>query len=341
MKKIWCISSVLVIALCVFPVWGDAESVLVKFGTVLDAAHPSSQALNYFRQAMVAAYDKNVNIRIFPDSQLGAAREILEGVQFGSIEIGLFSADILAPLSPLLAAVSMPYIFRDDGHRFRVLDGPVGRQLLDSLERSNVIGLGFFDSGAKSLLTTQKHIAAPEDLRDLRIGRFSLCSEDDCQNLAWRVTAEAFTAMGAALEPLSQTEFDESRQAGELDGWEGTVVDCRHLDASEAATLYFTSTQHTVIPDVLVASKAWFDTLSPETQAEIRKAARQAVQRQRTLWADAVREANARLEEAGMKFDAPQAREPFYNAVQAVYAQMYAQLGPEFEALIHAILAVK
>ena len=104
--------------------------------------------------------------------------------------------------------------------------------------------------------------------------------------------------------------------------------------------IYFTYTRHTSIPDVLVASKLWFDRLSPEMQDAIRRAARLTVRRQRILWTDFVQESISQLQTAGMKFEIIE-REPFYEAVQPVYTEMYQELGPEFEEVVQAIMAIK
>jgi TRAP-type C4-dicarboxylate transport system substrate-binding protein len=327
-------------AISLLPAYGHAQGSFLKLGTVLDPTHPTSQALRYFQQEIGNMSDSRINIQIFPDSQLGTAQEILEGIRFGNIEIGVLSSEMLVSLSPPLSAVSMPYIFRDDGHRFRVLDGPLGRKLLDSLEKYNLIGLGFLDTGMKNLVTKHQFIKVPKDLKEIPIGRTRNCSEDDCQNPTEQIAIHTLTALGARIEALPWEDVYRTLQSENLAGWESNEPDCLSLSIFETGALYFTYSRHISIPDVLVASKIWFDSLSPQMREAIREAARLTERQQRVLWTNFVQEAIARLEAAGVKFETV-AREPFYRAVQPVYSKMYEELGPEFEEVIHAIMAVK
>jgi TRAP-type C4-dicarboxylate transport system substrate-binding protein len=319
---------------------GEVGSPFVKLGTVLTPEHPTCQSLLFFQQEIGNLSDSQMNIQIFPDAQLGTAYEILEGLRFGNIEMGVLPSDILTSLSPLISAVAMPYIFRNDDHKFHVLDGPVGVQLLGLLEKYNLVGLGFLDTDMKNLVTKQQHIKAPEDFQDMKIGRTSDYPEDDSQNLMLQLSVRTLTAMGAIVEPLSQEEVYKALQSENIDGWESSESNCISLKIFETGATYFTYSRHISIPDVLVVSRIWFDSLSPETQKAIQKAARLTIKRQRKLWANFVRDATTQLEDAGMKFETID-RESFYNAIQPVYAQIYEELGPGFEELIQAIIAVK
>jgi len=340
MKKIDFIIFLLLCVVLVIPVQGHAEALFVKLGTVLKPEHPTCQALTYFQQELRKISGNQIDLQIFPDAQLGAAPTILEGVQFGDIELGVVSSETLVSLAPLLSAVSLPYIFRDDGHRFRVLDGPVGGQLLDSLKQRNLIGLGFFDTGMRNLVTKPRPIKTPADLQNLKIGITRACPDNDGRNLPAQLTVSTFTAMGAVVESLCPEEVYQAFQSDRIDGWEGNEPDCVLLKIVETGAVHFTYSQYSAVPDVLVASKLWFDTLAPEIQQAIRKAARMTVRHQRELWTNVVQDAISQLEAAGMKFETV-AREPFYEAVQPVYTKMDEELGPEFAEFVQAIMAVK
>lgn len=319
---------------------GNAEPVCIKVGMAVNADHPTYKSFNAFGQEMREIHDNQIHMQIFPDSRLGSAYEILNGLRFGNIEMGVLSSDILTSLSPLLSVVSLPYIFRDDEHRFRVWDGPVGVQILNSLEKHNLIGLGFFDTGMRNLVTKQQHITTPKDFQDMKVGRIRNCPEDDGQNLLAQLSVNTFAAMGAVVEPMSQEEVYAALQSERIDGWESSEPDCISLKISETGAIYFTYTRHTSVPDILVASRSWFDSLAPEMQNAIRKAARNTIRHQRMRWADFVQESISQLRSAGMKFEIID-REPFYEAVRPIYAKMYAELGLEFEEVVQAIIAVK
>ncbi len=316
---------------------GHADSLYVKLGTILETNHPSSQAMRVLQQKAQATPDNQINIQVFPDSRLGTAHDILQGIRFGSIEMGLLSSEILVPLAPYLTAVSMPYIFRDDEHRFHVLDGPVGQQLLDSLQQQNLVGLGFFDTGMKHFVTLKQPLTAPEDFHNVNIGRFGLCCEEEHQNLAWKVSAEALTILGATIEPVQ--EKDDEEESRQFDMWEGNELDFQHVQFPETESLYLTYSKYTMIPDILVVNKPWFDSLQPQIRKELQKAVRQTIQHQRTLWNAMIQEKTLQLEAKGMKFERLE-REPFYQASQPVYEHMNNELGADFERLIKAIRTV-
>lgn len=340
MKKFYVIGVILLFIVLAISVQGNAEPVFIKVGMVLPASHPTYKSLNYFLQEMGKINDNQIHMQVFPDSHLGSTQEILDGLRFGNIEMGVISSDILASLSPLLSAVSMPYIFRDDEHRLRVLDGPVGVKILNSLEKHNLIGLGFLDTGMKNLVTKQQHIKAPENFQNMKIGRIRDCLEDDCQNLISQLLVRTLATMGAVVEPMSPEEVYDAMQSESIDGWESSEPDCVSMKISETEAIYFTYTRHMSVPDILVVSKIWFDSLSPDMQEAIRKTARITVRHQRRLWADFVLESISELKSAGMKFEIIE-REQFYDAVQPVYAKMYQERGPEFEEVVQAIMTIK
>ncbi len=316
------------------------EGGVVKLATELEPAHPTSQSLLSFQKDIENFTHNQVNIQIFSAAQLGTAQNILDGLQFGSIEIGVLPVDILTSLSPLLATVSMPYIFRDDEHRYRVLDGPIGFQLLESLKSHNLVGLGFFDTGMKNLSTQKQPIKRPEDFQGLHIGGIRDCSETRCANILGELSVRSFAVMGATAVSIPCDEIIEAFRSEKIQGWEGNESTCNSSKMIEAGVTYFTYSKHSLAPDLLVASKLWFDSLSQDTQQAIRKAARLTRQDQHARWANFMQQTVARLENEGMQFSTV-SREHFFHAVQPLYARIIKEFGPEFDTLIQAIIAVK
>ena len=339
MKKIGGSSFLLAVVLFGLAAAGQAEPLFVKLGAALPPEHPTSQALTALQQEIGKMRAPQMEMQIFPAAQFGAASEMLAGVEFGGIELGVFSAELLAARSPLLAAIAMPYIFRDEEQRLRVLDGPVGAHILDALKQRNLIGLGFFDAGAQNLLTKKQPVKTPADLQGLKIGRVNACPEPDCRNLLAQLASRTFAAMGATVELLRPEDAAEAFRTGRIDGWEGNALDCKRLQIVDAGAAYFTQTGQSAIPDVLVASKRWFETLSPEAQQALQQAARVTVRRQRELWRNALEKASAECAAAGVTFETP-VREPFYNAVQPVYREMEQERRAEFEQLLQTMRAV-
>lgn len=319
---------------------GHTAPILVKLGTALPPDHPTSKSLRFFRDEIEQSREGQMSIQIFPDTQLGTAYEILDGLQFGNIEMGVLSSELLARRFPLLATVSMPYIFRDEEHLFRVLDGPVGMQFLNSLEQRNLIGLGFLDTSMRNLLTRQDHIRNPEELKGQKIGIIRKCSRQDCQSTITRIVEYSLSALESSPELIDPQDAYTSLQSDTIFGLECSIAEILSLKLYETGATYFTSGMYYAIPDVLVASKRWFDTLSPEMQHTLRNASRKTVWQQRKLWAEKVQGAISKLEAEGVTFETSNP-ELFRKAVQPVYTKMYEEFGPEFEELIQAIMAVK
>ncbi len=320
---------------------GYSAQIFAKLGTDLPPDHPTSKSLHSFQQEIEQLLDGQMTIQIFPDAQLGTAYEILDGLQFGNIEMGVLSSELLACRLPLTAVISIPYIFRDDEHRFRFLDGPGGVQLLNALEQSNLIGLGFLDTSMRMLLTKQDPIRKPEELQGKKIGVMHRCSQQNCQVPISRIVEQSLSALGVLPEPrMDQQNVYNALQSEAISGLECSVTEVLSLKLYETGATYFSAGMFYAVPDILVASKRWFDSLSPEIQRTIQNVSRKAAWQQRKLWADKIQKIVSELEAEGVKFEATDPKS-FRNGVQPVYSKLYEEFGPEFEELIQVIKAVK
>lgn len=317
-----------------------AEFIFAKLGTTLSSEHPTSQALFYLQEEITRSLAGQMHIQIFSEAQLGSADEILEGLQFGDIEIGVIPSELLVSCSPLFAAVSMPYIFRDNEHRFRVLDGPVGMQLLSSLKQHNLIGLGFLDTGMRNVLSRRTQLGKPEELQGQKIGLIRRCSGEDCQNPISGLVEQSLVALGALPEPIKQEDVYLSLQSEIISGLECSLAEILSFKLYELDSIYFSSGMYYSVPDVLVVSKRWFDTLSPQIQDMLWDASRITVKQQRKLWTEHAQETISILETKGVIIEMAD-QEMFRNAVQSIYKKMYEEFGLEFEKLIQGMMAVK
>lgn len=341
MAKIRSITLVFILLMGILPCQkGHSASIFAKLGMVLPPDHPTSKSLIAFQQEVEQLLEGQIAIQIFSDAQLGTEYEILEGLQFGNIEMGVLSSELLVCHLPLFATISMPYIFRDEEHRFRVLDGPVGIQFLNSLEQSNLIGLGFLDTSMRMLLTRHDSIKTPEGLQGKKVGVLRRDSQRDCQYTVNSIVEQSFAALGALPEPLNQQNVSNALQSEAISGLECNVTEALSLKLYKTGTMYFSSGMSYAVPDILVVSKRWFDNLSPEMQRTIRNTARKAARQQRELWGSQIQKTISELETEGVKFEATESK-VFRNAVQPVYEKMYEEIGPEFEELIRIIMTVK
>jgi TRAP-type C4-dicarboxylate transport system substrate-binding protein len=323
------------------PSLSRAEEMTVKLATTLPVSHPTCQALEGLREAVQQIPDPSMRLAIFPEAQLGPVHELVPGLQFGNIELGILTSDVLAALAPELAVVSLPYVFRSDEQRFRVLDGPIGVRLLSLLEEQNLVGLGFLEADVKNLVTKQQAVTTPADLHGLTIAVTCDCEEPDVeQHKAVQLAVKTMTTLGATTKIVPRSEITAALQSEEYDGWETDKLDCTPGTLADTGANYVALTNHAVVPDILVASKIWFDTLSADSQRALQEAAKIFVRHQRMLWQTCLEEMIADLESRGIRLE-PVDREAFAEAVQPVYATLDRDLGSAAADLVQTIRAVK
>ncbi len=340
MKKSGILLAMTAVLLFVSGQAGNADVIFAKLGTTLSATHPTSQALIHLQQEIKQSFAKQIYVQLFPDAQLGNATEILEGLQFGDIEIGVVPSALLISSTPEFIAVSMPYIFRDNEHRFRVLDGPVGIQILNSLEQHNLVGLGFLDAGMRNILTRQEAVETPEKLQGQKIGILRRCSEQDCQGVITEVVKQSLAVLGATPKLIEPKESFLSLQTEIISGLECSSAEILALKLYELDSVYLTSGMYYSVPDVLVVSKRWFDLLAPQIQLVLRDATRATVKRQRTLWSVHEKEIFSTIEAQGVTMRTG-SHPIFRKTVRAVYTTMYERFGAELTDVVRSIMAVK
>jgi TRAP-type C4-dicarboxylate transport system substrate-binding protein len=319
---------------------GNADVIFAKLGTTLSSTHPTSQALINLQQEIEQSLAGQLYVQLFPEAQLRNAVEILEGLQFGDIEIGVVPSELLVPSAPEFLAVSLPYIFRDNEHRFRVLDGPVGMQILNSLKQHNLIGLGFLDTGIRNILTRQEAVETPEVLQGQKIGILRRCPKSDCQGIIPELIKQSLIILGATPKLIEPKESFVSLQTEIISGLECHQAEILELKLYELESVYFTSGMYYSVPDVLVVSKRWFDALTPQIQHVLREASRSTVRRQRTLWSAHEKEIFSAIEAQGVVIKASN-QEIFQNTIQALYTAIHEKFGVTFTDVVRSIMAIK
>jgi len=234
-----------------------------------------------------------LQVDIHPSGQLGEERELIEMLQIGSIAMTKVSASPLESFIPEMMVFSLPYVFRDEEHLRKVLDGEIGRRLLAAGEGSYLKGLGYFDAGPRSFYTTDKPVRVPEDLGGLKIRvQKSITSTRMIQ------------ALGGSATPIDWGELYSALQQGVVDGAENNLPSfflSRHYEVSR----YFTMDEHTWVPDVLLISTHVWENLSDAERGWLEDAVAVSVVEQRRLWREASQEALDRIREAGVEVIEP------------------------------------
>jgi tripartite ATP-independent transporter DctP family solute receptor len=230
---------------------------------------------------------------IYPSEQLGSERECLELLQIGSLSMTKVSCSVLEGFVPAMSVLSLPYIFRDEEHRTRVLEGEIGRGLLLEGESVWLRGLCFYDAGCRSFYTKDRPILTPEDLKGIKLR-----------------TQESPTSMrmvqvlGGSPTPIAWGELYSALQQGVVDGAENNPPSfflSRHYEVCR----YYSLDEHTAVPDVLLVGTRFWDGLTQEFRTLLQQAAWESAVYQKDLWKEATEEALREVREAGVSIHYP------------------------------------
>ncbi len=271
---------------------------VLKIAHSLPTSHPVHLGLVELKNHAEEISGGKLKITIFPNEQLGTEVQCLEKVQAGTLDITKVSAAPIGSFVPAYQVFSLPYLFRDEEHYWKVLDSPTGEEMLDVLairgdgSPSGLKGLGYFDSGSRSFYTI-KPVLSPADLRGKKI-----------RVMNDQVAMDMVQAMGGSPTPIAFGELYTALKQGTVDGAENnppSFVASRHYEICK----YYTLDHHSRIPDViLISSKVWA-TLDSEQRGWIQEATTHASVFQRKLWKEETGKSLEQLRREGVEIIEP------------------------------------
>jgi tripartite ATP-independent transporter DctP family solute receptor len=266
-----------------------------------------------------------MRIDIYLNGQLGSEREMIEMLQVGSIAMTKVSAISLEGFSSGMRLFSIPYLFSDSDHYWRVLDSHIGNSMLNTLGDVRLKGVGYYDAGSRSFYMSDAPVNAPQDLLGKKV-----------RVLPSRTSIKMVEALGGAATPITWGELYTALQQGVVDGAENNPPSyflSKHYEAAK----YYTLDEHTSVPDVLVMSSAVFDRLSEEQKGWLNRAVAESVDLQKKLWAEAETHALQQVKAAGVQVIYPD-KKPFRAAVAGMRA---AFLDSELGSIIKQVEALE
>jgi len=290
--------------------------VVLRLGHSLDQQHPVHQAMVHMQTRLASLSQGTMALLIYPGSQLGNERELIELLQIGSLAMTKVSASPLESFVPEMKLFNVPYLFQDRAHLERVLDGDIGQDLLRAPSEAGLRGLAYYDAGARSFYTTERPVRHPGDLDGLKI---RVQESATAMNMV--------SALGGAPTPIAWGELYTALQQGVVDGAENNPPSF-HLSGHYEVSKYFTLDEHTSVPDILLISEFVWQGLTETQQGWVIQAAQESAILQRTLWGEATEAALNAVAEAGVEIIYPD-KKPFtaqVAAMQATYAKT--ALGP-------------
>lgn len=229
-----------------------------------------------------------MTLDIYPNSQLGNERDMMENVGMGVQEMCLISTGPIPNFVPDFAVLDLPYLFENEEEAYQVLDGEIGQSLLAQLESQSIKGLGFWENGFRQVTNNKKEIVTPEDLKGMKIRTM--------ENNVHMATYEAF---GATATPMAWSEIFTALQQGTVDGQENPIA------IIESAKVYEVQKYVSMIdlfysPCVLMISQSVYDSLAPEQQEILLKAAEEAKEYQREYSRNYTKDAIKTMQESGV-----------------------------------------
>lgn len=306
-----------ILMLCISLGCSERDAVVVlRLGHSLDQQHPVHQAMVHMQTRLASLSQGTMALLIYPGSQLGNERELIELLQIGSLAMTKVSASPLESFVPEMKLFNVPYLFQDRAHLERVLDGDIGQDLLRAPSKAGLRGLAYYDAGARSFYTTERPVRHPGDLDGLKI---RVQESATAMNMV--------SALGGAPTPIAWGELYTALQQGVVDGAENNPPSF-HLSGHYEVSKYFTLDEHTSVPDILLISEFVWQGLTETQQGWVIQAAQESAILQRTLWGEATEAALNAVAEAGVEIIYPD-KKPFtaqVAAMQATYAKT--ALGP-------------
>ncbi|EGT5206578.1 TPA: TRAP transporter substrate-binding protein [Cronobacter sakazakii] len=302
----------------------DAQ--VIKAADVHPQGYPNVVAVQNMGEKLKQQTNGELEIKTFPGGVLGDEKQMIEQAQMGAIDMIRVSMAPVAAILPEIEVFTLPYVFRDEDHMHKVIDGDIGKQIGDKLTsnpKSRLVFLGWMDSGTRNLIT-KNPVVKPDDLKGMKI-----------RVQGSPVAIGTLKAMGANAVAMGVSEVYSGLQTGVIDGAENnppTYIAHNYLPVAK----HYTLSGHFIIPEMLLYSKVKWDKLKPEQQQKILTLAREAQMEQRELWNAYNKQALDKMKAGGVQFhDIDKAF--FVNAT----APVRDQYGAKHQDLMKAIADVK
>lgn len=289
--------------------------------------YPTVEGVRAMAKEVKEKTDGRICIQVFPSSQLGEEKDTIEQTQFGVIDMVRASFGTFNDIVPETQLFSLPYLFRNEDHMYKVMDGPIGEELGEAFAEHDLVALAYYDGGSRSFYNSQKPIETIEDLQGMK---FRVMQND--------VFVDMMSALGANATPMPYGEVYSSIQTGVIDGAENNFPSYESSGHAEVAK-YYTQDQHLMVPEVVAMSKSTWENLSPEDQKTIRTAAQNSAELQRKLWAEQVKASEEKVIESGAEIIKDIDTTAFIEAMAPVY-EKYATT-PEQQDLVKRIQETK
>lgn len=296
-----------------------AETRKIQFGYVTAASKtdPYCIASTKFADLIKEKTDGKIELQLFPSGQLGNERDMIEGMQIGTLDAGLITN---APISGFVSSfmvLDLPFIFSDADNAHKTLDGPAGRALLDKLDTIGIKGLAFAEGGFRHMINNVRPIMEVEDVKGIK---FRVMKNP--------VYIGLFKYLGSNAIPMPWGEVFTAVQQGVIDGLEIPISVTWSNNYFEV-TKYLSLTGHTYSPLVFMVSSGVWSSLSPDYQKIFLESAHEAAVYERASVKEIEADLLKKLQEKGMEINEVLNKNPFQEAVKPLYEEFKEKIGAD------------
>jgi len=248
-----------------------------------------------------------MTVKMYHSGTLGSQPDAIEQLRIGGIEIGNFNLGPLGPIVPEANVVSLPFIFKDVDHMWRVLDGKAGDIINEGMTKFGIVPLAWYDAGARSFYNSIKPITKPEDVTGMKV---RVMNND--------LYSGMIAALGGNPSPMAFAEIYQSLKTGVVDGAENNWPSYESTGHYEVAK-YYSMSQHLIISETLCINAKVWQGLSPEDQKILKEAAVESAMLQRKLWKEREKASEKKVMAGGVEFNEIPDKSGFQSAMKPVY----------------------
>lgn len=289
--------------------FASMQQVNLKLAHVVNERDGFHLSAMRFKEIVEERSGGKITVELFPNAVLGDERTLLEGMQIGSVDMGVITNGPVANFVEEMAVFELPFLFPTPEAAYRVLDGEIGQELLGKLEDVNLKGLSYAERGFRNLTNSQRAVHTPADVQGMKI-----------RVMENPVYIDTFRALGANAVPMAWTEALTAMQQGTIDGQENPVNVVHSFKLNETQK-HMSLTRHTYAPAIFVMGLNRYNRLPEPAQALVKTAAQKAAEHGRRMNAEMQAEQLAELRAAGMEIDESPDIAAFQQAVEAVYTK--------------------
>ncbi|MBX2883166.1 MAG: TRAP transporter substrate-binding protein, partial [Granulosicoccus sp.] len=269
--------------------------------------YPNTIAMDKFSELLAEKTGGEVMLQMFHGGTLGSQPDAIEQVRLGALQIGNFNLGPIGLIAAEANVVSLPFVFKDVDHMFRVLEGDAGKMIADGMAAKGLTPLAWYDAGARSFYNAGKPINTPADVSGLKVRVMN-------NDLYSGMIAE----LGGNPSPMAFAEVYQALKTGVVDGAENNWPSYESTGHFEVAG-YYSLSQHLIIPECICINTDTYQGLSDDMKAAVKAAAEESAELQRQLWAERESSSRAKVVESGVVVNEIADKAPFQAAMKPVY----------------------